>query len=333
MSNERSKFPVIDRRIKAIIRKYKLSGLSVISVLGLASVFSVNLAGFIVLLPRPLWGLLDAGFVTGYFLRVSILLALAILASRYSDYIASTVLGLIYRILVIISLLTKKAGRRLIRFKGYESSIHIASSLLKLHDNEVKGGNEKSKFEALAKGIYKSSFARPAMGLFSIMAYTQGRVEGRVEYFKIPIQLLAFVVVLSTLFTTLTGSISLVALGITLFFVIPPTPTSVYYAKPYFENGISFSKILRFESLKMVNTPKAILLVLTISFTSGILHHRSLVSEVGLLKFVREEDSTGAVVLSTSSGFIIHSSGDGYQFIPIEGTRIELVPLDAETSD
>jgi hypothetical protein len=208
---------VIKRRIRAVLRKYKLTGLAFISVLGLTSVFAVNLAGFLILLPRSLWGLLDAAFFTSYLMRLSILLAFAILASRYSVYTASSALGVIYWPVLIGLLLTKKAGRRFIRIKGYESTFHIAKALLKRHDNEVKYGNDKFNFEDLVRRIFSSNFARSAVGLFYIMGHAQGKVDSQVGYFAIPIQLLAIVVVLSALFTTLTGSILLVTVEIVLF--------------------------------------------------------------------------------------------------------------------
>jgi hypothetical protein len=171
---------MIDRRIRAIFKKYKISGLAFISVLGLTSVLAVNLAGFLTLLPKPLWGLLDAGFATGYFMRLSIFLALAILASRYSVSIVSQIIGFIYWPLVVTSLLTKKSGRRLLRIKGFEAAKDIAGSLLMRHDTEVKYGNDKSLFEGLAKRIYTSKFARPLLGLYSVKEYSQGWVSGYV---------------------------------------------------------------------------------------------------------------------------------------------------------
>lgn len=324
---------MIDRRVRAMFRKYKISGLAFISVLGLTSVLAVNLAGFLVLLPKPLWGLLDAGFVSGYFIRLSIFLAIAILASRYSVSLTSQVVGLIYGPLVVTSLLTKKAGRRLIRIKGLEAARDIAGKLLMRHDTEVENGNDNSLFEVFAKKVYTSKFARPLLGLTVIKARSQGRADARVEYFTIPIQLSVIVVVTSALFTSLTGSLLLVTLGILLFFIIPPTPSDIYFSKAYLQNGISIFSVLKFETWKMVNLQKFTLLVLTLSFASGILHHRSLVSEVGLLKFVGEVNVIGTMVLATSSGFIIYIAGGGYQFIPIEGTQIEVLPLTSETSN
>jgi hypothetical protein len=148
-----------------------------------------------------------------------------------------------------------------------------------------------------------------------------------VEYYSIPLQLLIVILVLSALFTTLTGGILLVGLGIILLFVLPPTFGDVYTDKPYFENGVSYFKVLKFKSWKMINLQKITLLALTLSFASGILHHRSLVSETRLLEFVGEVNVTGKLVLAASSGFIIYSVGDGYQFIPIEGTRIDVLPF------
>lgn len=321
---------MIERRVRAVFRKYKISGLAFISVLGLTSVLAVNLAGFLVLLPKPLWGLLDAGFVSGYFIRLSIFLALAVLASRYSVPLISQVVGLIYWLFVVTSLLTKKAGRRLIRIKGHEAATYIDGMLLMRHDAKVERGNDKSPFEAIANKAYPSKFAIPLLGVFSIMKYIQGYAGARVEYFTIPIQLAVVVVVVSALFTSLTGSLILVTLGLLLFFSLPPNPYEVYFSKTYLENGFSIFSVLKFEGWKMVNLQKFALLVLTLSFASGTLHHASLVSEVALLKFVGEVNVSGTMVLATSSGFIIHSAGGGYQFIPTEGTQIGVLPLASE---
>lgn len=319
---------MIDRRIRAVFRKYKISGLALISVLGLASVFAVNLAGFLVLLPKPLWGLLDVAFVTSYFMRFSVLLALAMLASRYSVYIASQILGLVYRIIVIISLLTKKKGRRFLRIKGSQYATYVDGIPFRRHENKSKHDNHNIEFKVQLKKLIGGNFSKSALGFIYILGYTQGRINFRIEYFAIPIQILVIILVLSALYTTLTGGIILVVLAIIIFFSIPPIPTDVYFDKKYLENGISFSSFLRFEPWTMVNVQKITLLFLTLSFASGVLHHRSLVSETRKLNFLGEVNFSGALVVATSSGFIIHSADGGYQFMPIEGTRIKVLPLD-----
>lgn len=324
---------MIERRIRAAFRRFRLSSLAFISVLGLASVFSVNLAGFLVLLPRPLWGLLDAGFVASYFLRVSILLALAILASRYSAFIVSQVLRLVYAPLAVAWIFTKKAGRRLVQIKGYKAANMFADSLLRRHEVDVAKGYENSILGEMSKKVRSSNKARHTFGLIYILAYTRGRVDGRVEYFTIPIQVMVIVMVLSALFTTITGSIVLVALGVFLVFAIPPTPFEVYFEGAYLEKGESFHNFLNSAPQKVVKPQKLILMVLTISFASGMLHHKSLVSENGLLRIVGDVTSTGTLVVATNSGFIIHSSGQGYRYVPNGGTWMEVLPTTSETSD
>lgn len=323
---------MIERRIKAVFRKYKLSGLALISMLGLASIFAVNLAGFLVLLPRPLWGLIDAAFVSSYFMRLSILLALAILASRYSVYFVSAVLGLISWVFVIISLLTKKAGRRLIRIKGYQITTYMVDILSRRHENEVKHDNDAINFEAQFSKFFEMRFARTISALFYFLAYTQGQNDVRVKNFTIPIQILTILLVLSALFTTFSGALLLVILGIILLIVIPPKPTDFYFDEKYFESGVSFFAVQKYKPWKILNLQKITLLVLSLSFVSGTLHHRSLLEETRLLKFLGEVSLMGTLVLASSSGFIIHSGDGGYQFIPIEGTRIEVLPVDYETS-
>lgn len=319
---------MIDRRIRAVFRKYKLSGLALISMLGLASVFAVNLAGFLVLLPKPLWGLLDVAFVTSYFMRFSILLALAMLASRYSVYIASQILGLVFRIFVIISLLAKKKGRRLLRIKGSQYAIYVDGIHFRRHENKSKHENHSIEFKSQVKKLFSGNFLKSALGFIYILGYTQGRVNFRIEYFAIPIQLVVVAFVLSALYTTFTGGIILVVLAVIIFFSIPPRPSDVYFDKKHIENGISFYSFLKFKPWTMVNVQKITLLVLTLSFASGVLHHRSLVAETRKINFLGEVTFSGALVVAASSGFIIHSAEGGYQFMPIEGTRIKVLPLD-----
>lgn len=320
------------RRIRAIFRKYKLPALTLISALGLASVFAVNLAGFLFLLPRPFWSLLDSAFVASYFMRFSILIALAFLASRYSVYIATSLLGLIVWLFALISLSMKKSGRRLIRIKGYKGAHDIARMLLMRRDNEVRYGKHAGHFEVVARNFYSSRFARAGIGMLGIQANLKGRMSARIERFGIPIQILAIVLVLSAVFTTLMGSIILAFIGIILFFSIPPRPIDVYFSKTYYVNGISFLTVLRYRIHKMVSVQKIVLVVLTLSLLSGILHHRSLVAEVGQIKFFGQVNLVGSLVMVASSGFVIHSSPIGYQFIPIEGTRIEELPSDSEAT-
>jgi hypothetical protein len=323
---------VIDRRLRAVFRKYKFSGLAFISVLGLASVFAVNIAGFLVLLPRPLWGLLDVSFVSSYFIRFSILLSLAFLASRYSGYFVASFFGPIYGTFVVISLLMKKSGRRFIRITGYERAFFTAKRFLRRNEHEDKGGDHMIDYESLAGKLYNSKFVRYPLGLAYIMGYTRGRIYYLLEHYAIPFQLLAVIFVLSALYTTLTGGIILVALAIIIVIILPPTLFGIYHEKPYFEAGISYFTAMKFELWKLIPLQKITLLALTLSFVSGILHHRSLVSENMLLSFVGEVNVTGSLILTASSGFIIHSTAGGYQFIPIHGTRINVLALDLETT-
>ena len=308
---------MIERFFRVFFRKHKLSGLALISVMGLASAFAVNLAGFLVLLPKPLWGLLDAAFVSSYFMRFSILLALAMLASRYSVYITSELFGLVVRVFVTISLLTKKSGRRLIHIRGTQQSTHVASLVAKHNDNEAK---------LSLTNLFHSRFGKSALGFFYILGQTQGRIEFRIERLAIPIQLIVIVSVLSALYTTLFGGIILVVLGAAILFFIPPKPTDMYFSKPYSENGISFFLFLKLKPFSMMNIQKITLLVLTLSFVSGVLHHLSLVTETRKVNFLGEANLSGSLVVAGSSGFIVYSTDFGYQFMPIDGTRI-VIPL------
>lgn len=314
---------MIGRRFKAAVRKYKLSGLAVFSFLGLGSAYAVNLAGFLVLLPRPMWGLVDANFATSYFLRFSAMLALAFLVSRFSGYLIASLLSSICFPVAVARLLFTKKGRRVFRIMGYRASVETGSMMILRHDAQVRDGNKLSKLEAVAKWSYQSGTARAVAALFGLSGYVRGGVDARVEHYLLPLQLLVALGVLSAIYTTVEGSLVLLGLAAFLVLVLPPTVGDVYFGKPFFQANVPFLSVLKFHSSKLFTVQKAILLALTISFTGGILHHTSLVEETSTLKFSGDVNVRGSLVLTSNSGFVIYNPDTGYMFVPIEGTQIE----------
>lgn len=321
---------MIERRFRAAFRKYKLAGLAVSSLLGLASVLAVNIAGFLILLPRPLWGLVDAGFVTSYLMRFSTILALAFLASRYSVYIVSSALGVVCGPLAVISLLIKKSGRRLVRIKGYEAALDVGKLFVIRHHVEENRGTQAFDYESLFKWIYKSAIVRTSLAIMFIMGRVRGGIEWKVEYYSLPLQVFSIIIVLSSMLTTFSGGILIILLAALLLAVLPPSLSDEYFNTPYFENGVSIFSVLKFKPWKLLSLQKITLLALTLSFASGMLHHRSVTSETEMLEFSGSVKASGSIVVSAISGLIIYSAADGYQFIPFDGTRINIPPPDSE---
>ncbi|RFP90287.1 hypothetical protein DZK27_04010 [Rhodobacteraceae bacterium 63075] len=297
--------------------------MALFSLLGLGSAYAVNLAGFLVFLPRQMWGLVDANFVTSYFLRFSAMLALAFLASRYSGYMLTSLFSFICFPVAVTRLLIKKSGRRLIRIMGYRAAVDGRTSMLLRHDAQERDGSSLADLEAIAKWVYQSEIARTVVALVYISGRVRGRVGYRVDYYTIPLQLLVVLAVLSAVYTTIQGSLILLALAVFLVFALSPTPYDIYYDKPYYEANIPLLTVLKFNLSKLISIQKVTLLALTISFAGGVLHHLSLVRETRMLKFSGEVDVSGSLVMTSNSGFVIHSSEFGYKFIPIEGTQIE----------
>lgn len=313
---------MIERRFKAAVRKYKLSGLAVISLLGLSSAYAVNLGGFLVLLPRPMWGLVDANFATSYFLRFSAMLAIAFFVSRFSGYLVASLLSAIWFPVTIARLLFTKKGRRVFRIMGYRSAVKTGSIMVYPHDAQVRDDIETSELKAIAQWIYRSGTARTLIALFYFSGRIRGEAEARVEYYSLPLQLLVALTVLSTIYTTVQGSVGLLFLAVLLVLVLPPTVGDMYFEKPFFQTNAPFPSVLKFNLSKLLTLQKAILLTLTISFMGGILHHASLVEDNRMLEFYGDVNVRGALVLTSSSGFVIHNPDTGYMFIPIEGTQI-----------
>lgn len=314
---------MIERRFKAAVRKYKLSGLAVFSLLGLGSAYAVNLGGFLMLLPRPMWGLVDANFATSYFLRFSAMLALAFLVSRFSGYLIASLLSFICFPVAVARLLFTNKGRRVFRIMGYRLAVESGSMMILRHDAQVRDGNKLSKLEVIARWIYRFETARTVTALFYLSGSVRGGVDARVEYYSLPLQLLVALVVMSAIYTTVQGSLVLLGLAVFLVLALPPTVGDMYFEKPFFQANVPFLSVLKFHFSKLVTIQKAILLTLTISFTGGILHHTSLVEETRTLKFSGDVNVRGSLVLTSSSGFVIYNPDTGYMFIPIEGTQIE----------
>ncbi|MEY8099062.1 hypothetical protein AB9F29_16795 [Falsihalocynthiibacter sp. S25ZX9] len=313
-------------RIKAIIRKYKISGVVVFSIIGLASAFAVNVGGFLVLLPKPLWALVDSSFVSSYFIRFSILLALAFFTARYSSYIISQSIGVLWGGGIVFSLLASRSGQRLLRRRGNNVVKNGDDALSKFFENDNLDHDDKTiaAYNA-ARRFYILEVARPLLGMVYIFGFIRGGFDYKVERYSIPIQLVAIFLVLSALFTTLTGSALLVGVGLLLALLLPPSFGDAYFRKTNFAPKLSLLNFLKLEGWQIFSFQKITLLVLTLSFLSGTLHHRSLLSETRNLRFVGEVNIIGSLVFSSNSGFVIHSDLNGYQVIPTEGTQIEMI--------
>jgi phage shock protein PspC (stress-responsive transcriptional regulator) len=318
---------MIDRGLQYIFQKYKLPSIAFISVIGLGSIFAVNVAGFVLFLPRPFWGLLDTAFVASYFTRLSLYLALAFLASRYSVYIISSILGFICWPIVLFPLITSDAGQRLIRIKGGGASLFVAAYSSRRFDWQKLDNGEVSVHKVFLKKLYNSKQFRFVAGVTYIVGRNRGGIDFHVKNYGFPIQFVVSLLTLSVLFMTFMDGFSLIALAIGLAIILPPSFGEIVSKEPSIENGSSVFSVLRIKSWKMFDLQKVTLLALTLSFASGVLHHKSLISSTNTLDFLgNTEDAhvTGNLVLSISTGFIVHSVGAGYQFVPKEGTKISL---------
>lgn len=320
-------------RIKAIIRKYKLSGVAAFSVIGLTSAFAVNVGGFLILLPKPFWPLVDSSFVSSYFIRFSILLALAFFAARYASYVISQSVGVVWANIIALSLFASRAGLRLLRRRGNEAVVSMDRSISRSLDNQKNTQDSQNTAAQMSiQRFYSSETVKRILGVYSITSYIRGKFNYRLEYYSIPLQILALIVVLSALFTTLLGSVLLIGAGLLLVIFLRPSFLSVYLEKLYFEHNISPLAFLKYENRHLFSFQKITLLVLTLSFMSGILHHMSLLSETKKLRFFGDIEITGTLIFASTSGFVIHNGLKGYQFIPVEGTHIEALPSSYRTN-
>ena len=308
-------------RIRSILRKYKITGVATFSVFGLASAFSVNVGGFLVLLPKPFWALVDANFVSSYFIRFSILIALAFFSARYATYIVSSFVGTLSGFGFVSLMFASRVGRRFLRREGGKHK----DEFYKLFPLFIKRTDASQKSFLIRRGIerfFKSDVGKIIMGASYRLGYVSGRIDGKIAYYSMPLQILALILVLSALFTTLMGSIAIVLSGFILAFFLPPSVVEAYFEKDETAQANSPLEFLRNESLGIFTLQKITLLVLSLSFLSGILHHTSLLSDDRRVEFTREAKITAALVFASSSGFVVYNDTAGYQFIPVEGTQI-----------
>lgn len=310
------------RRVEAIFRKYKLVGFALISAFGLLSAFAVNLAGFLLPLPKPLWGLVDASFVSSYFLRFSTVVALAFLASRYSVYLVSSILSAVLGVFSVLWLVATPKGHRFINIRGRVLVNKVVESLLTRQIIEEKYRKTPRNFRPLAKMVMKYHFFRVTYTVSYVFGARGGAISFHVERYGYFVATLTAVLVVSVFLATISGGILLVV-GTAIFFAfLPPSLWQLAFSNDRLRSGVSLPMMVRLRPWSIVSIQKVTAIVLTMSFALGFLHHQRLVSDDMALLFSGASVEVGSLVIASNSGFIIFNVESGYRFLPLDGTRI-----------
>lgn len=281
-----------------------------ISILGIFSVITMHLAGFMFKIPADLWPFIDISFMSSFTSRFMVSVAFALLVGRLAPYLLEYILSWTEGNLVVIFLLFKPKWRRLFRLHGHSDP----PKLKKLMAVHVENYPQTQEFvESLLHLL-----GRDGAKIYGGANYHSGRFSGRslyyVEKYAVLIEIFFALLVFSILYSDVVGFFLILCASSILFWSLPPKVLDVYTEKEYAESGVSLLDLLKYKPTWFVSMKKAVTIILVTSFLSGYLHHESVSSLMGRIS-ASPDGKIVSVLGATSIGFIVVSEYGEYFFV------------------
>lgn len=281
-----------------------------ISILGIFSVISMHLAGFMFKIPADLWPFIDVSFMSSFTSRFIVSVAFALLVGRLTPYLLEYIFSWTEGNLVVIFLLFRPKWRRLFRLKGHS----LQPDFERICSKHVEKYPQTQQFmESLLHVCSKSG-----VKIFGGATYYSGHLSGLslyyVEKYAVLIEVISAILIFSVLYSDMFGFFLILCAVLVLFWTLPPKVLDVYTEKQYAENGVSLVDLLKHKPTWFVSAKKVVTIILVVSFLSGYLHHKSVSSLMG--RVVVEPDGQIVSVLgATSIGFVVLSQSGEYFFV------------------
>lgn len=301
-----------------LVFRVGLSNSIFIGIFAVLSLYSIHLAGFLSLLPKALWPVIDHYFVSSLLIKLTTLLTLTALVSRFAPVSLILILETLTLYLKLIFLLFSRSGKRLITKKilqqpeviyaqnnsGFAAKVFISVTKIQI------------SFLSCLPTVFKSHH------LTRILKRNRERTDRLkfiLDHRSLSIQIFSAILALSALYIRIEFSI-LVAITMLFIYATFP-PNRIMQSTEQLDNNNSALSQLNFSITDSLDIRKLAVMALSASFMLGSMHHLSLQRSAHSKWHTGNDEFSASLILSTTRGFLLYNAEHGHIFISNEITN------------